>query len=582
MPNHQPMRSKAVDPAIQRQLKRNPIILDGNSPEDDGNAVNCLENTNVIGIPISQISIWPSPADTLDDDSCRRNSFAKLFSRDCNTRSSSFLISIAVHLLALLILSMLVFQNAGKSIISLEFMDSTGGGQIERASFELASEFDETMQYDLVIKERPEVDIVYEFDFPNSDIGAEDSSERAKNRIIGSQSNPPKENLSTSDVGDGNSAKFFSTRARGNKFIYIVDRSSSMHKGGYRQAGLNFNFSRFDVARIELQNSIESLQPHQEFHVVLFNQNLKHFSPTPVNATTQNKKKLRRWLWSQDATGLSDPRSSLTFAYKTKPDAIFLLGDGAFERGGPLLSIDDVTKRIKNVITEIPIHTVALEDVSAQANMKQLSKISSGQFKFLMISQYMADVKFALNVNQRFSLNLIDLLRTNNRKKAEILFENSNFDFIKFAELTANQKLSTLKIITLCQLIVDFQNEIGGVTNQSQALLQRIFNQLDQESDNGHQPVSLTAGSNEHDCEQCFQRILRGRRQKAKVLEEAMLKSWVDPFGVRQELIQPQDQLKIAKQLFALYPETEVANRAAKKYGLAGSNVPQILQLLGY
>ncbi len=571
-----------VDSAIQRQRKRYSNLFDGNSSEDEGDGANGGLRIYLKSTPKSPAYYWtPTPA-TLDGSLRLRKSFAKLFSREGNARSSSFLISIVVHLLALLILSMLVFQDAGKAIISLEYMDSFGAGQIEGASFEFASDVEETTQFDLIIDEQPEVAIAYEFVPPDSEIDAEVINEKDKNRVIGSQSSPPKKNLSTNIAVDGNSANFFSTQARGNKFIYLVDCSSSMHKGSYRQAGLNFNFSRFDVARIELQKSIESLQPHQEFYVVLFNQNKKHFSHTAVRATTQNKEKLKRWLWSQVATGLSDPRSSLTFAYKAKPDAIFLLGDGAFERGGPLLSIDDVTKRIKNTITEIPIHTVALEDVRAQANMKELSKISSGQFKFLMISEYMADANFTLDVNQRFSLNLVDLLRINTQKRAEILFETSDFDFIDFAELTANQELSTLKQITLCQLIVDFQIEFGGATNQSRELLQRIFNQLDQESDNGHQPGSLTAGSNAHDCELCFQRILTERQQRANALEEEMLKTWVDPFGVRQELIQPQDQLKIAKQLFALYPETEVANRAAKKYGLAGSNVPQILQLLGF
>src|SRR4051794_39032917 len=84
------------------------------------------------------------------------------------------------------------------------------------------------------------------------------------------------------------STLFFGTEARGNRFVFVVDNSSSMKSG------------RFEMAEAELIKTVNGLTPRQSFYVIFVSdQTYPMFypqrEPDLVPATPANKKRLADW-----------------------------------------------------------------------------------------------------------------------------------------------------------------------------------------------------------------------------------------------------------------------------------------------
>lgn len=307
-----------------------------------------------------------------------------ILTREFAARNSSFLISLAFHTLVLLLLSLVLIHSTGKALIMLELLSSPDVEQYEGIIAEVDVDINDLEELMAAVNDDP-----FNAAFGDSD---GDQTVTDESQIAGTEGGGDK----TQGQGDGKSAKFFGMRAMGNKFVYVLDRSGSM---AYESSDVQeYKVSRFDVARLELMNSVESLRPHQEFYVVLFSNGMrqmfdrKALVPTPVNATPENKAKLKEWLWQNRADGGTDPRGSLKLAYKMNPDAIFMLSDGEFRdetNDGNPRSIDIARKQVEES-KPIRINSIALEDDSSKSNMQELSTVSGGQFKFVKVKDYIS------------------------------------------------------------------------------------------------------------------------------------------------------------------------------------------------
>ena len=253
-----------------------------------------------------------------------------LFTRKGLKKNSSFLVSLLLHTLLLLFLSLLVVQGGiGDSTLFL------GAAQAPAAP-------DEEMLEDIDVNP-------VEFDNMVVDVPIEDLQDE-----IFQQENAEKVSLEVDDfesdvvgalpnnqqaVGDGKSATFFGTKASGRRFVFVVDRSTSMQYGSNNFVSREL-FNRYDVAKSELLHAIESLQPHQEFFVVMFAHNtmpmfgkrsVEETSETDfemISATPENKHRFQQWVEEVRMGPGTDPRRALEIAIKMQPDAIFMLSDG--------------------------------------------------------------------------------------------------------------------------------------------------------------------------------------------------------------------------------------------------------------
>ncbi len=156
---------------------------------------------------------------------------------------------------------------------------------------------------------------------------------------------------------------FFGIKAEGQLFVYVVDCSGSMDEE-----------DRLDRAKTELRRTINNLQSPQRFKVIFYND---HPVPMPGElpkpADYPSKAQLSRWLSMVQAEGPTDPRSSLSLALAMKPDAVFLLSDGAFPEG--------TTAAIAKLNPKkVPIHCIDLANGAAGDGLKKIATDSGGQY----------------------------------------------------------------------------------------------------------------------------------------------------------------------------------------------------------
>ena len=156
---------------------------------------------------------------------------------------------------------------------------------------------------------------------------------------------------------------FFGIRAEGQLFLYVVDCSGSMDDD-----------ARLEKAKTELRKTINALQSPQKFKVIFYNDRpVPMPGELPKPADYPSKAQLSRWLSLVQPGGATDPRGSLSMALALKPDAVFLLSDGAFPEG----TVEEVTKLNPG---KIPIHCIDLANGAAGDDLKKIARDSGGQY----------------------------------------------------------------------------------------------------------------------------------------------------------------------------------------------------------
>jgi Mg-chelatase subunit ChlD len=157
---------------------------------------------------------------------------------------------------------------------------------------------------------------------------------------------------------------FFGVRARGLFFVYVVDCSGSM-----------IDDDRMPRATIELRRSVLALQSPQKFEVIFYNVESIPMPGGPIarSADLQAKNQLMSWLRQIEPDGGTDPRVAVKQALWLRPDAVFLLSDGALPEG----TADQIAKLNTK---KIPIHCVDLAGGLGGDHLKRIAQASGGQY----------------------------------------------------------------------------------------------------------------------------------------------------------------------------------------------------------
>ena len=172
-----------------------------------------------------------------------------------------------------------------------------------------------------------------------------------------------------SDVSDGmKAATFFGAKSTGSRFVFIVDNSNSMGGG------------KFETVIDELVRSVQGLSPRQRFYVIFFSDTAYPlFHPDPaygmVTATPQNITKLKSWLYTVEMCLRTKGRPAVEQALKMSPDAIYILGDGAFT--------DDTAKMLTapHERTTV-IHTIGMQvNDRGRQELTAIAKANGGTFR---------------------------------------------------------------------------------------------------------------------------------------------------------------------------------------------------------
>jgi len=161
-------------------------------------------------------------------------------------------------------------------------------------------------------------------------------------------------------------AEFFGVAAAGAKIVYVVDRSGSMTDS-------------IDYLKLELKRSIGKLTDDKSFHVIFYSSGPPVEMPTRqlVSATERNKQQAFEFIHGVIAQGETDPSNALKRAFELKPDVIFLLTDGEFDK-----QIIDLVKQL-NVGGKVKVHTIGFLYRDGEQTLKRIADDNGGQYKFV-------------------------------------------------------------------------------------------------------------------------------------------------------------------------------------------------------
>ena len=184
---------------------------------------------------------------------------------------------------------------------------------------------------------------------------------------IGGQSNGGLDgwHMLSGGQGGGPKATFFGQRGRGQRIIYVIDRSGSMADS-------------FDFLRKELKRSISELHHSQKFHVILFNDGFVEMSTERlVPAIGVNKRRCFQFLDQIHPGGMTDPIPAMKQAFRKKPDLIFFLTDGEFS--------DALLGELRNWNRKekVKIFTLAYVYASGSKLLKKIAAEHGGTYTFV-------------------------------------------------------------------------------------------------------------------------------------------------------------------------------------------------------
>jgi len=154
------------------------------------------------------------------------------------------------------------------------------------------------------------------------------------------------------------------------KIVYVVDRSGSMTDG-------------LGLVKLELAQAIGELPEDKEFHIIFYSSGPPLEMPTRrlVNATERNKRLAQEFIDGVIAQGETDPSEALTRALAVRPDAVYLLTDGEFDK-----AVVDLVKRL-NANRQVAVHTIGFlytpPGSAAEAILKEIADQSGGQYRFV-------------------------------------------------------------------------------------------------------------------------------------------------------------------------------------------------------
>ena len=153
--------------------------------------------------------------------------------------------------------------------------------------------------------------------------------------------------------------------------IFVVDRSASM------------DGDRLKTAKVELNRSIRRLTVANMFNVVFFS-NDRYHKPCwdrMVLATTENKDKAYRFVKDMTTDGGTEPASAMRQAISSRPDLIYFLTDGEFEKS----VVNDIRSCLRKDTggKKIRINTIAFQNKRGESLLRKIAGLSSGQYRYV-------------------------------------------------------------------------------------------------------------------------------------------------------------------------------------------------------
>jgi hypothetical protein len=180
--------------------------------------------------------------------------------------------------------------------------------------------------------------------------------------------------------GQLGAAMFFGTQSRGNRFVFLVDNSSSMKDG------------RLEAAIAELQRSVAAMSRRQAFYVIFVSdQTYPMFyperAPQLLPATDPNKKQLGEWLKKVTLAGGKNREliNAIDMAAALQPDVVFFLWDGHLPHEGVRRDVMEYLTRPNQ--RRFAIHTLGMgvDSLDAEQHLAAIARANGGTYRRIPI-----------------------------------------------------------------------------------------------------------------------------------------------------------------------------------------------------
>lgn len=193
---------------------------------------------------------------------------------------------------------------------------------------------------------------------------------RADQRLV--QSRKPVGNPATLSVfGSGN--------LNGRSFVFVLDRSNSMGRGG---------LGVIQAAKSQLTAAINQLEPHHKFQIVGYHEKTVTVSKRKLLlATDENKKLVPTFIDNLAAFGSTNHEKGLVSAIAFRPDVIVFMTDGGY----PELNSSQLKLMRQMAGGRSTIHCIqfGLGNLQKQTNfMSQLARDNQGSFNYIDVSEW--------------------------------------------------------------------------------------------------------------------------------------------------------------------------------------------------
>jgi hypothetical protein len=171
-------------------------------------------------------------------------------------------------------------------------------------------------------------------------------------------------------------ALFFGAKAKGDRFVFVIDNSNSMKNG------------RLELALTELVRTVDGLSAKQSFYVIFVSdQTYNLFYPMPepelVPATPANKKRLIEWLPKVVlASGKNrELIKAMDAAAALRPHAVYLLWDGDMKYSEDVRL--DVMTHLTSPGWNFTVHTIGmgLTNAASMQNLTAIAEAHGGMFR---------------------------------------------------------------------------------------------------------------------------------------------------------------------------------------------------------
>ncbi|MBN2584176.1 MAG: VWA domain-containing protein [Planctomycetes bacterium] len=166
--------------------------------------------------------------------------------------------------------------------------------------------------------------------------------------------------------GVGGDAGFFGVGGVASKIVFVVDRSGSMTDS-------------IMYVKHELKRSIGVLKPNQQFFVIFYSSGPPKMMPVRqlLPATEANKQAAYEFIDNIVPIGQTDPKDSLTEAFKLGPELIYLLTDGEFDK--------EIVGHIEklNRGKQVTVNTICFIYSNGEPILMEIANKNNGTYKYV-------------------------------------------------------------------------------------------------------------------------------------------------------------------------------------------------------